>query len=160
MRAAPQQTSTACDAKPFDLRHIANALPQYNDQHFDSRRPPVSYGPPRSPSIPNPASLQYMQQMPQFPQRHDPMALAKAQQQPFVPHQYGMQHSQYSPTQRQQPAQLQTQQPFGRMDPYGYRIQHPGYSPIDMRFPQPGFPASFGIPGAYAGMSMHDFPAA
>lgn len=130
---------------------MAHALPQYNDQHLQARRPTMPYGTPHSPNVANAPSMQCMQQMPQFhPQRHDAMALAKAQQQQFLPNHYGLQHAQSPSSQRHQPPQLQTQPSFSQFDPYAYGVQQSGYSPIDMRFPQPGFPASFGMPGAYA----------
>jgi len=147
------QDNPAQDSRSFDFRHMTNALPQYNEQNFQARRPTAPYGAPQSPSLANPANMQYMQQMPQYvSQRHDPMALAKAQQHQFLPPQYGVQQGQYPSNHRQQPSQLQTPPPFAHIDPYAYGVQQPGYSPVDLRFPQPGFPASFGMPGAYTEM--------
>lgn len=149
-------------ARSFDMRHMSNALPPSNTGQVPmrGRRPSNQYVMPTQSGMMGPNPYQYNAQASQYGQQSpDAAAFARAQpqQQPYLPHNYAAPPAHYQMAGRPQPAQIQTQPPYPRVDPYAYGVAHPSYSPVDMRYPQQSYPVGYGAAGGYADMS--GFPA-
>lgn len=137
---------------------------------MEARRPSGQFNAPMSSGMMGPGSFPYMPHPHQYGQpRQDSRAFAGAPQhqhqhqhqqqqqqhhQPQPQYYYPAQNAQYQMANRPQAPQLQTNPQFARMDPYGYGMAQPAYSPVDMRFPQPQLPVGYGAPGGYADMSL------
>lgn len=144
------------DLRSFDMRQMSNAMPSNpNHSPLNARRPSSQYNTTGPNGMMGPGSFPYFPQAtPHGQQRQDVAAFSRAQPQQFLPQHYSAQAAPYPMVTRQPPAHIQTQSPYGRVEPYAYGMAQPAYSPVDMRYPQPTFPVGYGAPAGYAEMSM------
>lgn len=148
-----QQAGGNIESQPFDFRQMANALPATSEQSaYGARRPSAQYNTPASAGMMAPSSYAYGQPVPQYIQQpHDPRAFARLQQQQQYPPQQVMpQAAQYAYPNRPQQQTMQMHPQYARVDNFAYGINQPGYSPVDMRFPQSQFPMGYAAPGGHA----------
>jgi len=126
----------------FDMAALAGALPSGGHPSMNIRN---LYGTHDiSHHLPNPGPYQHGHPMYQRPLSFDPHALGRAQQQQYMPAQYG--HGgppgMQSPS-RHQGYPMQQQVPFSPVDPYSYALNAAQYSQLDPRFAPA---SSFGLP--------------
>lgn len=154
-RAGPNHQQNAGEPQSFDLRQMASALPTNSEQiSLEGRHPSGQYS---AAGMMGPTSYQYPQHMAQYgQQRHDPTTYARTQQQQqqhYVQHQMVPQVAQYQYANRPHALQMQTQPPFGRVDPYSFGVSPSNYSPVDMRFPQQAFTMGYNPAAGFPDMS-------